>query len=97
MTSLPLDRIASRRQGFELLALALALSCTACGHSPGILIAFQTEQQAQEHCPRDTVVWVDPQSGIYYLKGTSSYRRAGPGRYACRSDAEGAGMRGIAN
>jgi hypothetical protein len=38
-----------------------------------------------------------PQSGTYYLKGSSSYGRAGAGRYACRSEAEGAGMREIAN
>jgi hypothetical protein len=97
MTSLPLHRIVSRSQDFQLLVLALALSCAACGHSPGILVAFQTEQQAQEHCPSDTVVWVDPQSGAYYLKGSSSYGHAGAGRYACRSEAEEAGMREIAN
>ena len=29
--------------------LALALSCAACGGSPTVLMAFRTEQQAQEH------------------------------------------------
>jgi hypothetical protein len=62
-----------------------------------VLTAFRNEQQAQEHCPSDAVVWVDPQSGTYYLKGGASYGRAGAGRYACRGEAERAGMREKAN
>ena len=30
------------------------------------LTLYWTEQQAQEHCPKDTVVWPDPPSGIYH-------------------------------
>jgi hypothetical protein len=102
MTSLTLHRIASRggstrSQGLGLLAMSLALSCAACGQSSEVLVAFRTEQQAQEHCPKDTVVWVDPQSGSYLLKGRASYGRAGAGRYACRGEAVQAGMREIAN
>ena len=97
MTSLTLHRIASRSQRFGLLVMALALSCAACGQSPEVLVAFRTEPQAQEHCPNDTVVWVDPQSGAYYLKGRGSYGRADAARYACRGEAERAGMREIAN
>ena len=44
------------------------------------------------HCPKDTVVWVDPQSGMYYFKENSAYGRSGAGRYACRGDADLAGM-----
>jgi len=50
--------------GSRLIVLALALSCAACGGSPMVLTAFRTEQQAQEHCPKDTMVWLDPQSGM---------------------------------
>jgi hypothetical protein len=60
-------------------------------------VAFRTEQHAQEHCPNDTVVRVDPQSGSYHLKGRASYAGADGGRYACRGDAEGVGMREIPN
>jgi hypothetical protein len=87
----------SRSLGSGLVIVALALSCAACGHSPAVLSAFRTEQQAQEHCPTDTVVWVDPQSGTYQLKGHGSYGLSGAGRYACRGDAEQAGMRALAN
>jgi hypothetical protein len=60
-------------------------------------MAFRTEQQAQEHCPKDIVVWVDPQSGGYHVKEGASYGHGEPGRYACRGKAERAGMREIAN
>jgi hypothetical protein len=76
---------------------ALALSCAACGHSPTVLTAFRTEEQAQAHCPKDTVVWLDPQSGIYYLKGHGSYGRSNAGRYACRGEADLVGMHGVPN
>ena len=60
-----------------------------------VLTAFRTEQQAQEHCPKDTIVWLDPQSGLYQLKGHGSYGLSGAGRYACRGEAERAGMHAI--
>jgi hypothetical protein len=73
------------------------LAFTACAQAPEVLVAFRTEQQAQEHCPKDTVVWVDAQSGGYYLNTNPSYGHAGAGRYACRGEAERAGMRAMAN
>jgi hypothetical protein len=85
------------RLGSRLLSIAFALSCIGCGGSPVVLSAFRTEQQAQEHCPSDAVVWVDPQSGTYQLKGHGSYGLSGTGRYACRTEAEGAGMHAMAN
>jgi hypothetical protein len=87
----------TRSLGSGLIVLALALSCTACGGSPAVLTAFRTEQQAQEHCPSDTVVWLDPQSGAYYLKRSPPYGQAGAGRYACRGEVKDAGMREMAN
>ena len=56
-----------------------------------------TKQQAQEHCPKDTVVWLDPQSGLFELKGYGSYGVSGVSRYACRGEAEQAGMRAVPN
>src|SRR5438105_4201438 len=97
MINLTLHRATAHRQGFILLAMVLAPTCAACGQSPAVLSAFRTEQQAQQHCPSDAVVWVDPQSGTYQLKGHGSYGLSGTGRYACRSEAEGAGMHAMAN
>ena len=75
-----------------LLAMAIALSCAACAPSPEMLVAFRTEQQAKEHCPNDTVVWLNPQAGTYSLRGSASYGGASAGRYACREEAGNAGM-----
>jgi hypothetical protein len=97
MINLTLHRATAHRQGFVLLAMVLALTCAACGQSPAVLSAFRTEQQAQQHCPSDAVVWVDPQSGTYQLKGHGSYGLSDAGRYACRNDAERAGMHAMAN
>jgi hypothetical protein len=100
MISSALSRVAShgvRKQGPRLVLIALALSCAACGQSPTVLTAFQTEQQAQTHCPKDIVVWLDAQNGLYYLKGNGSYGRSNAGRYACRAEADAAGMHGLPN
>jgi hypothetical protein len=79
-----------------VMMTALALFCEGCGHSQTVLIAFRTEAQAQEHCPKDTVVWIDPQSAMYYLKGQGRYGSIA-GRYACRDEVESSGMHGAAN
>ena len=60
-----------------------------------MLVAFRTEEQAQTHCPKDTVVWIDPQSALYYLKGKGRYGSSPAGRYACRGEADHAGMHGV--
>jgi hypothetical protein len=80
-----------------LAVIAVAAACTSCGHSPPVLVAFRTEQQAQQHCPGDTVVWVDVQNAAYYLKGQGSYGQATGGRYACQSEADAAGMQEMKN
>jgi hypothetical protein len=93
----PSGKAGQRRWSWKVLT-ALALSCGACGQStPAVLIAFQTEAQAQAHCPKDTVVWVEPQSGMYYVKGHASYGHSIAGRYACRGEADAAGMHGVPN
>jgi hypothetical protein len=80
-----------------LVMLALAVACAACGHSSKPLLAFRTEEQAQAHCPDDTVVWLNFQNATYYLKGQGSYGHSEPGRYSCRNEADSAGMHETAN
>jgi hypothetical protein len=86
-----------RSVGPGLVLITLALSCAACGESPAVLTAFRTEEQAQTHCPKDIVVWLDPQRGLYYFKGNGSYGRSNAGRYACRAEADDAGMHAMPN
>ena len=58
---------------------------------------FDTEQAAQKHCPSDTVVWLNTNSGIYHLKGERWYGRTKYGAYVCKKEADAAGYRETRN
>jgi hypothetical protein len=51
------------------------------------LTLFQTEMQAQQHCPNDTVVWLDFEKRIYYIQGQRLYAQGGTGTFVCREEA----------
>jgi hypothetical protein len=72
--------------------LALALSCGLRRVAYGPNGVSDRTEPAQEHCPEDTIVWLDPQSGLYQLKGRGPY-----GLYAYRGEAKRAGMHAMAN
>ncbi len=52
---------------------------------------FATEDAAREHCPGDTIVWPNTNSGIYHEKGMRWYGRTRNGAYVCRALANAAG------
>lgn len=58
---------------------------------------FATEDGAQKHCPIDTVVWLNTNSGIYHLKGERWYGRTKHGAYVCKKEADTAGYRETEN
>lgn len=58
---------------------------------------FDTEAAAQRHCPRDEVVWLNTNSGIYHEKGMRWYGRTKAGAYVCRKEANAAGDRDTRN
>jgi hypothetical protein len=58
---------------------------------------FATEDSAQRHCPKDTVVWLNTRSGIYHLKGERWYGRTKHGAYVCKKEADMAGDRETEN
>lgn len=58
---------------------------------------FQTEQEAQHHCPKDTVVWVNTRSGVYHFKGERWYGATKEGCYECRKEADAEGDRATRN
>ncbi len=58
---------------------------------------FGTEADAQRHCPRDEVVWLNMNSGIYHEKGMRWYRNTRQGAYVCRREADAAGDRDTRN
>jgi len=58
---------------------------------------FDTEAAAQKHCPNDTVVWLNTNSGIYHLKGERWYGATKHGAYVCKKEADAAGYRETEN
>jgi len=63
----------------------------------GSLQTFSSEAAAQAHCPRDTVVWLNTESGIYHEKGMRWYGNTREGAYVCRPEADAAGERDTKN
>jgi hypothetical protein len=57
------------------------------------LTIFRHEDQAQRHCPSDTVVWLDLRKRIYYAKGQKLYAHGFNGSYVCRNEAKSSGYR----
>jgi hypothetical protein len=63
----------------------------------GSLQLFESESAAQRHCPRDVVVWLNTNSGIYHEKGMRWYGNTKAGAYVCRKEADAAGDRDTRN
>jgi hypothetical protein len=63
----------------------------------GSLQLFAAESAAQAHCPRDVVVWLNTNSGIYHEKGMRWYGNTKSGAYVCRREADAAGNRDTRN
>jgi hypothetical protein len=63
----------------------------------GSLQLFATERAAKAHCPRDVVVWLNTNSGIYHDKGMRWYGNTKSGAYVCRREADAAGDRETRN
>ena len=63
----------------------------------GSLQLFATERAAQAHCPRDVVVWLNTNSGIYHERGMRWYGNTKSGAYVCRREADAAGDRDTRN
>jgi len=58
---------------------------------------FPTEQQAQQHCPTDTVVWLNLPTGIYHFRGERWYGMTKSGAFVCQKEADQAGDRATRN
>jgi hypothetical protein len=54
---------------------------------------FTTEREAQQHCPADTVVWVNLPTGVYHFQGQRWYGNTKSGAYECRREADQEGSR----
>jgi hypothetical protein len=72
-------------------AIVLATVLFFSGFSPAYVAPaphFPSEQAAKQHCPNDTVVWVNKKTGVYHLKGERWYGVTKEGAYECRKEAD---------
>ena len=89
-----LKRLVSKTGLLTVIVLAFFLLIPQSGASRSEPAQhFQTEQQAQRHCPHDTVVWVNTKTGVYHFKGQRWYGRTKEGCYECRKEADAEGDR----
>jgi hypothetical protein len=58
---------------------------------------FNSEVQAQQHCPRDTVVWLNLPSMIWHYRGQRWYGNTKHGAYVCEREAAASGARATRN
>jgi hypothetical protein len=72
--------------------LGIALALRAYG-----LDTFTSEAQAQQHCPADTVVWLNLPTKIWHYKGERWYGRTKNGAFVCQKEAAASGARGTSN
>jgi len=61
------------------------------------LALFNSQQEAQQHCPNDVVVWLNPSSGVYHLQGERWYGNTKNGAFVCKAEADQAGDRETGN
>lgn len=54
---------------------------------------FPSEQEAEQSCPSDIVVWVDTKTRIYYFRGQQWYASTKSGGFACKREADQRGYR----
>ena len=67
----------------------VAFASAALALSPGApLPTFPTEIQARQHCPKETVVWLNLLTGVYHYRDQRWYGNTSDGAYACRSEAD---------
>jgi hypothetical protein len=81
----------------DLLPYAASLAAilaSAAGAFALPLTPFRAQDQAQRHCPGDSVVWLDFSKGKYYSKGQKLYGRGLNGSYVCREEARSSFYRG---
>jgi hypothetical protein len=78
-------------------SMAMVIQADARGTAPAVmtppivafaaLAEFSRESEAQAHCPRDVVVWLNTQTGIWHEKGMRWYGRTRHGAFVCRREA----------
>jgi hypothetical protein len=68
-------------------ALVVAVALLSSEARASVLALFRYEHQARQHCPTDTVVWLDFKKGKYYLRHQKLYGSGFHGTFVCRQEA----------
>jgi hypothetical protein len=79
------------------LKVAAAILGVSLAFSAQALEKFNSEVQAQQHCPTDIVVWLNLPTMIWHTKGERWYGATKIGAYVCRAEAAAEGARGSKN
>ena len=80
----------------DLLPYAAAIAALLAGMVAARalpLTPFRYQDQAQRHCPSDTVVWLDFAKRTYYSRAQRKYGQGFKGSYVCRNEARSGGYR----
>ena len=81
----------------KLLVLATLIIGTTFPAGAAPLTLYSSEEQAQQHCPSDVVVWLNLPTHIYHWKGMRWYGNTKNGAYVCKKEADENGNRGTLN
>ncbi len=81
----------ARRIAYTLISVFGILLVVGSALGAGMKM-FRREQAAQQHCPSDTVVWLNTTNAIYLFKGERWYGRTNRGAYVCKTEADKDGM-----
>jgi len=73
-------------------AVIMLVAAGASGNAVALSL-FQTELQAKQYCPNDSVVWLDFKKRIYYRPGQRQYATGRTGLYVCQAEAKSGGYR----
>jgi ABC-type sugar transport system substrate-binding protein len=82
-----------------LAALFIVLAAVTFAPAPvaAAVLLFQSETAAMQHCPADTVVWVNTPTGVYHFKGQRWYANTKHGAFVCQKEGDKAGYRATKN
>ncbi|MBN6741996.1 hypothetical protein JKG47_15925 [Acidithiobacillus sp. MC6.1] len=76
--------------------MSIFLACFSV-QSASAIDLFASQEAAQVHCPKDTVVWLNTKTGVWHYRGERWYGRTRYGAYVCEKSAARAGDRGTEN
>ena len=85
------------RRFLTALFITIATATFAAAPVAAAVLLFQSETEAKQHCPADTVVWVNTPTGVYHFKGQRWYANTKHGAFVCQREGDKAGYRATKN